>query len=84
MRDRIAVPELAKSALALAVAASNGPVKLGGEIGVTPQAISQWRYVPSQRVLDVERVSGVPRHILRPDLYPPPAASLSQVVSAHQ
>lgn len=37
---------------------------------ITPQAISQWRQVPAGRVLDVERVTGVPRHELRPDIYP--------------
>jgi DNA-binding transcriptional regulator YdaS (Cro superfamily) len=37
---------------------------------ITPQAISQWKTVPANRVLDVERVTGVSRHRLRPDLYP--------------
>lgn len=37
---------------------------------LTPQAISQWKQVPAERVLEVERVSGVSRHLLRPDLYP--------------
>ncbi|MDB5584857.1 MAG: repressor [Bradyrhizobium sp.] len=37
---------------------------------LTPQAISQWKQVPAERVLEVERVSGVSRHRLRPDLYP--------------
>jgi hypothetical protein len=38
--------------------------------GLTPQAVSQWRRVPAERTLDVERVTGVSRHELRPDLYP--------------
>lgn len=42
--------------------------------GVSPQAISQWSRVPVLRVLDVERVTGIPRHELRPDIYPPPSA----------
>lgn len=41
---------------------------LNGEI--TPQAVSQWKQVPAERVLDVERATGVSRHRLRPDLYP--------------
>lgn len=41
---------------------------LKGEI--TPQAVSQWKQVPAERVLDVERATGVSRHRLRPDLYP--------------
>lgn len=40
--------------------------------GITPGAVSQWQRVPAERVLDVERVTGVPRHALRPDLYPAP------------
>jgi len=38
--------------------------------GLTPQAVSQWEIVPPLRVLDVERITGVPRHELRPDIYP--------------
>ncbi|WP_354218737.1 YdaS family helix-turn-helix protein [Bradyrhizobium sp. JR7.2] len=41
---------------------------LNGEI--TPQAVSQWKQVPAERVLDVEKATGVSRHRLRPDLYP--------------
>lgn len=37
---------------------------------ITSQAVSQWRKVPVSRVLDVERVTGVSRHDLRPDVYP--------------
>lgn len=44
---------------------------LAAALGVTAQALSQWRRVPPTRVLDVERASGVPRHELRPDIYPP-------------
>jgi DNA-binding transcriptional regulator YdaS (Cro superfamily) len=42
---------------------------------ISPQAISQWKQVPAERVLDVERVTGVSRHRLRPDLYPEEGAS---------
>ena len=36
---------------------------------ITYQAITQWDRVPAQRARDVERVTGVPRHELRPDLW---------------
>lgn len=42
---------------------------------ITPQAICQWvraGRIPSGRILAVETVTGVPRHVLAPDLYPPP------------
>ena len=43
-------------------------------IGVNRSTFLRWedRRVPAERVLDVERITGVPRHALRPDLYPPP------------
>ena len=43
---------------------------LAAQIGISPQALSQWKRVPPLRVLDVERVTGISRHDLRPDLYP--------------
>lgn len=82
MRPRIAVPELARRALALAVEARGGPRKIAAEIGISSQAISQWAYVPAQRVLDVERVSGVSRHMLRPDLYPVPVSEQPESLRA--
>jgi len=45
-------------------------MKISRELGITHGAISQWRRVPAERVLDVERVTGISRHDLRPDLYP--------------
>lgn len=49
-----------------------GITRLAREIGVKHQTFYSWKRVPAERVLDIERVSGVPRHELRPDLYPPP------------
>lgn len=37
--------------------------------GLTPQAVSQWKRVPAARVLDVEKLTGVSRHELRPDIF---------------
>lgn len=62
-----------ETALDRAKQAAGGNTGLAGKItGITPQAISQWRRVPAERVLEVERVTGVPRHELRPDIYPAP------------
>ena len=47
---------------------------LAEAIGVTPQAVRKWKKenkLPAERVLSVEKITGVPRHELRPDLYPP-------------
>jgi len=59
-----------KEALKRAIEAVGGLAGLADSLGVTKQAISQWDEVPPLRVLAVERVSGVSRHELRPDLYP--------------
>jgi DNA-binding transcriptional regulator YdaS (Cro superfamily) len=62
-----------KEALDRALKAAGGQSKLAAALDISAQAISQWDEVPPLRVLAVEQVSGVPRHELRPDLYPPPA-----------
>lgn len=43
--------------------------KLAANLGISPQAISQWEKIPLSRVFDVERVTGIPRHELRPDFF---------------
>lgn len=57
-------------ALQRAIREAGGVGKLAEVIGVTGPAISQWEQVPANRVIAVERASGVPRQELRPDLYP--------------
>jgi len=45
-------------------------------LGVTAQAISQWHRVPPARVMEIERLTGVSRYDLRPDIFgPAPSAS---------
>jgi DNA-binding transcriptional regulator YdaS (Cro superfamily) len=44
--------------------------EIAAALGITHGAVSQWRRVPAERVLEVERITGVSRHDLRPDLYP--------------
>lgn len=48
-----------------------GVAKVARELGIRPQAVSQWRRVPAGRVIEVERITGISRDRIRPDLYPP-------------
>lgn len=63
-------------ALSRAIKEAGGPKALGDAIGISSQAISQWTECPPRRVLAVEAASGVSRHELRPDLYPPPGTRI--------
>lgn len=52
---------------------AGGASRLAASCAVSPQAVWKWKErgrVPAERVLTVERITGVSRHRLRPDLYP--------------
>jgi DNA-binding transcriptional regulator YdaS (Cro superfamily) len=53
-----------------AIDKAGGMRPLARAIGISFQAIQFWRKrIPAERVLDVERATGIPREELRPDLY---------------
>ncbi len=64
-----------QEALERAVKAAGGYTALGRKLGITGEAIMQWHEVPVKRLILVERVTGVPRELLRPDLYRPREAA---------
>ncbi|WP_394165099.1 transcriptional regulator [Neptunomonas phycophila] len=59
------------AAMKRAISEAGGNVKLAAALGITSQAVSQWRLVPADRVLDVEKACGskVTRHEMRPDIF---------------
>jgi TorA maturation chaperone TorD/DNA-binding transcriptional regulator YdaS (Cro superfamily) len=58
-----------------AIDAAGGIVQLARKIGIAQPSVSNWTRVPAQRVIAVEGATGVPRKVLRPDLYSEPAVS---------
>lgn len=47
---------------------SGGLVALAHALGIKHQALYSWKRVPAERVLDMERITGIPREEIRPDL----------------
>ena len=60
-----------QGALRKALKAAGGRKALAKALGIREQSINNWRRVPRGRILDVERISGVSRVELAPDLYVP-------------
>lgn len=57
-----------------AIRIAGGCSGLGRELGISQAAVARWKSqdrIPIERVLEVERLTGIPRHQLRPDIYPP-------------
>jgi DNA-binding transcriptional regulator YdaS (Cro superfamily) len=63
-----------------AIRDAGGGGALSRALGKKPSrhAIYQWDRVPAEHVHAVEKITGIPRHKLRPDLYP---AEREQVAS---
>jgi len=48
---------------------AGGVVALSKALGLSRAAVSQWKRIPIDRVMDVERLTGVSRIELRPDVF---------------
>jgi DNA-binding transcriptional regulator YdaS (Cro superfamily) len=62
------------------IKAAGGQSELARQLDIRQQSVYEWVLrgrVPAERVLEVERITGVSRHEIRPDLYP-----LERVASA--
>ncbi len=56
-------------ALDAAIKAAGTIAELARHLGVTRSAICQWKRVPADRVLEVEALTGISRHLLRDDVF---------------
>lgn len=52
-----------------AIKEGGGPTALGRKLGISQQAVQQWRRVPAVHCLAVESITGISRYDLRPDIY---------------
>jgi DNA-binding transcriptional regulator YdaS (Cro superfamily) len=50
-----------------------GPTKLARLLNIQPSAVTQWSRIPAERVPPLSDATGIPRHEMRPDLWPAPA-----------
>lgn len=48
---------------------AGGVVALARELGIKHTALYSWNRVPAERVLDIERITGISRHEQRPDIF---------------
>lgn len=70
----VIVSAMSTDGLDAAISKAGSQKALADLLGLRQSHISNWKNrnkrIPAERVLDVERATGVPRHELRPDLYP--------------
>jgi DNA-binding transcriptional regulator YdaS (Cro superfamily) len=64
-----------------AIRAAGGGAALARHLGLARQAIYQWERIPVEHVLLIERLTGLPRHRQRPDIYPDPATEVECTAS---
>ncbi|HAZ61037.1 MAG TPA: CI repressor [Gammaproteobacteria bacterium] len=53
--------------MAVAVVGSRG--RLAALLGLSRPTVHEWQRVPGRQVERVEQLTGVSRHVLRPDIY---------------
>lgn len=57
------------SGLNEAIRAAGGVGALAQKIGISQPSVSNWNRIPAERVVAIEAATGIPRAVLRPDLY---------------
>ena len=67
----------------LAIDRAGGPIVVARHFVVSRQAVHQWlaTCIPPARVIELERLSGVSRHLIRPDIFGTRTADKSKIVA---
>jgi len=60
-------------ALRQALETTGGPTALAKHLGIGASAITQWQRIPARHLLRIADLTGLPPHVLRPDLAPAPS-----------
>jgi DNA-binding transcriptional regulator YdaS (Cro superfamily) len=55
--------------LAAAIEAAGGVRALARLLGIQHSAVVEWARIPADRIIEIEKATGVPRHKLRPDIF---------------
>jgi len=61
-----------RTAVKTAGKAAGNMSELARVLGLSSAAIAQWKRIPAERIIEIERATGVRREVLRPDLYQGP------------
>lgn len=71
------MPTLAAMDVSQIISRAGGPTKLARALGMDHSSVLSWRKtgrIPAERVLAIEAATDIPRHELRPDIYPAPSS----------
>lgn len=55
-----------------AIDAAGGVLALARLLNISGAAVAQWDQVPATRCREVSKLTGLPLHVLRPDIYDAP------------
>jgi DNA-binding transcriptional regulator YdaS (Cro superfamily) len=58
-------------AITQSIRRAGGGRALADQLGISFQAVYHWKKCPVFRTLEIERLTGIPKEQLRPDVYPP-------------
>jgi DNA-binding transcriptional regulator YdaS (Cro superfamily) len=72
-----------EDALQEAIREAGGRSALARELQVSKQAAQEWKTAPVRHVLEIERLTGVERSALRPDVYPPAKTPKTKAIESY-